>query len=555
MTFRPCAIIPSRNHYQALPQVVAAVRTHGLPIIIVDDGSDAEAAAAIAALDAPDDGIVVHRLPTNRGKGVAVAEAFRLAHAQGFSHAVQIDADGQHDIDALAALLTLARAQPNSLISGAPRYDDSIPTARRIGRWFTHVWVFVETLSFRITDSMCGFRVYPLAPCLDLLAQEPIGARMDFDTDIMVRLFWRGVAPVMVPVKVTYPPDNISNFDVLRDNLRITRMHTRLVFTMLARLPRILANRPPPLSSPSPSHWAGLAERGAYWGLRFVAETYRLLGHRACMTVLAPVVLYFHLTGREQRNASREFLGRVLGRQPTRGELFRHAFDFAGRALDTLAAWSGAIGADALVAQDADFMARATADPRGAVLVVSHHGNVEVARALMSAELRDRLTVLVHTRHAENYNRVLREFRAEAAARMVQVTGIDPATAIDLKERVERGEWVAIAADRVPVRSHGRVVAVPFLGAPADFSEGPWLLASLLDCPVMALFCWRDGPGRWGVALEPFAERVVLPRGQRKQAIAELAAAYAARLEQHCRRRPFQWYNFFDFWAQRGPQR
>lgn len=547
MNFRACAIIPSRNHYLALPEVAEGVAALGLAIFIIDDGSDSPAAQAIAALHDPQRGIHVHRLPENRGKGVAVMEGFRIAHAAGFTHALQVDADGQHDLSALPAMLEQASAHPQALISGAPIYDESIPKARKIGRWATHLWVFVETLSLRITDSMCGLRVYPLAACLDLMAAERIGERMDFDTDIMVRLFWRGVAPIMVPVRVTYPAGNISNFDVLRDNLRITGMHTRLVLTMLRHLPRILANRPPAITAaPAAHHWAGLAERGAYWGLRLVAGTYRLLGRRAGMAVVVPVVLYFHLTGRRQREASRHYLGRVLGRQPSGWETFRHALDFGARALDALAAWIGMIPLDALQVEGLD---EASADPRGAVIVVSHHGNVELARALMAAPLRDRLTVLVHTRHAENYNRVLREFRPEAALRMIQVTEIGPETAITLRERIERGEWVAIAGDRVPVLSHGRVVRVPFLNEPADFSQGPWLLASLLDCPVRLLFCWRDGPGRWRMALEDFAERVKLPRGRREEAIVELAARYAARLELQCRRHPWQWYNFFDFWA------
>lgn len=205
---------------------------------------------------------------------------------------------------------------------------------------------------------------------------------------------------------------------------------------------------------------------------------------------------------------------------------------------------------DSLVVEAPGDLAAAAADPRGAVLIVSHHGNPEVARALMAPGLRDRLTVLVHTRHAENFNRVLRQFRPEAAMRLIQVTEIGPEIAIQLKERVERGEWVAIAGDRVPVLSAGRVVMAPFLGQDAPFSQGPYVLASVLGCPVRLLFCWRDSPGRWRMALQTLADRVALPRGRRTEAIAALAAGYAARLEDHCRRHPLQWYNFFDFWAQ-----
>lgn len=544
--FSPCAVVPSRNHWRALAQVVERLRCAGLPVFIVDDGSDQPAQSAIAALHDPSNGVVVARRPVNGGKGAAVIEGFRLAQAAGYSHVVQVDADGQHDLDALPRLLAQAEAHPGALVSGAPLYDDSIPIGRKIGRWVTHLWVFVETLSFRISDSMCGFRAYPLAPCMALLAEESVGERMDFDTEIMVRLFWRGVAPIMVPVKVTYPPDNTSNFDVLRDNLRISWMHTRLVVSMVWRLPSILRNRP---KSNHPSHWAGLGERGALWGLQFIAGAYRLLGRRACGWVMAPIVAYFFVTGAEQRHASRAYLGRVLGRQPSLVEGFRHFMDFAGRALDSFVAWSGAIPAEAMATSDSDFLARAGADPRGALVVVSHHGNVELARALMSPALRNRLTVLVHTRHAENYNRLLARYRGEAAGRLIQVTEIGPDTAIVLRECIERGEWVAMAGDRVPVLSQGRVSHVSFLGGMADFSQGPWLLAGLLDCPVHLLFCRREGAGRWSLALESFTDRVSLPRGRRSEALEPLVEAYARRLERECREAPWQWYNFFDFWA------
>jgi len=546
LSMKPCALIPSHNHWAALPGIVATLRRAGLPVFVIDDGSDEPAAGALAALHAPDRGVTVTRLPVNRGKGCAVTEGFRLAAAAGFTHAVQIDADGQHDLESLPRLLAAAEAHPDALVSGAPVYDDTIPTGRKIGRWVTHLWVFVETLSLRISDSMCGFRVYPLAACLDLLDRESVGRRMDFDTDIMVRLFWRGVAPVMVPVRVTYPPGNLSNFDVVADNLRISWMHTKLVTAMLWRLPDILRHRPPRPAS----HWAGLGERGALWGLRIVAAAYRLLGRRVCAWAIAPVVLYFYLSGPEQRRASRHYLDRALGRPSRFGDGWRHFNDFAGRALDAFAAWSGAIPPTAMEVATPETLAAASAAQRGALLVVSHHGNADLSLALMDPTLRARLSVLVHTRHAENYNRLLARHRGGLAARTLQVAEIGPETAILLRERIEQGDWVAMAGDRVPVLSRGRVCRVPFLGAPADFSQGPWLLAALLDCPVYLLFCRRLTDGRWSLRLEPFAERISLPRGRRQEALTEQAGRYAARLEVECRAAPTQWYNFFNFWAE-----
>lgn len=132
---------------------------------------------------------------------------------------------------------------------------------------------------------------------------------MDFDPEILVRLIWRGVRPIAVAVRVNYPEGNISNFRMLRDNWAITRMHTRLVLGMVLRLPSILRGRR--AAREAPRHWAGLGERGAYWGLRLLAAVYYVLGRRGCMVLLFPVVLYFHITGAQQRRASRKFLRRA----------------------------------------------------------------------------------------------------------------------------------------------------------------------------------------------------------------------------------------------------
>jgi predicted LPLAT superfamily acyltransferase len=541
-----CAVIPTHNHYERLAVITKGLAKVGLPSFIIDDGSTEPARTELAAMQNKLDGIVVHRLESNQGKGAAVMEGFRLASAEGYTHTLQIDADGQHDLDALPRILELARAYPYAVISGQPIYDSSAPHARRIGRWVTHIWVWIETLSLRITDSMCGFRIYPLASVQTLLTSEAIGKHMEFDTEILVRLFWRGVAPVMMPVKVIYPIDNNSNFKLGHDNWRIAKMHTRLFFTMLMRLHIILSHRPPPLV-PS-SHWADLGERGALWGLRFCTNVYRLVGRGGCQIFMAPIVLYFYLSGMAQREASRDFLTRVLKRPPTFRERFHTYMNFAMRALDSFAAWTGRLPPDAVEPTDPVEMASITDDLRGGLFIVSHLGNAEVARAMLDKKTRERVTILVHTRHAENYNRIMQKFNPDVAVNVLQVTEIGPETIIDLQQRVERGEWIVVAGDRVPVLSRERFVFVPFWGALAAFPCGPWVLGGLLGCPVYLLFCLKNGE-RYRFTLERFNDTIVLPRLAREETIKAYAARYALRLECYSAQEPFQWYNFYDFWA------
>lgn len=236
---RPCIVVPFYNHEHAIQATVDALRTTGLPCYLVDDGSGAAAQRVlhdIAAREAR--WLQLLSLHPNGGKGTAVMAGCQRALDDGHTHAVQVDADGQHDIADIPRLLDLARAHPQALITGVPIYDDSVPRSRLYGRYITHFWVWVHTLSLGIRDSMCGFRVYPLAASLAVWNSERVGRRMDFDTDILVRLHWRGVPVVELPTRVTYPLDGISHFDLLRDNLRISRMHTRLFFGMLWRLPR-----------------------------------------------------------------------------------------------------------------------------------------------------------------------------------------------------------------------------------------------------------------------------------------------------------------------------
>jgi glycosyltransferase involved in cell wall biosynthesis len=245
MSFRPCAVIPAYNHYQRLGPVIAGLRALDLAVFIVDDGNVEPARSGLAAFDAPERGVTVIRRKVNGGKGAAVIDGFRRAAAEGFTHALQIDADGQHEPQQAARFLELGRANPTAVIAGAAVYDDSVPRARKFGRYITHFWVWVETASLDIQDSLCGFRLYPLNSALEVVDSENIGARMQFDTEILVQMHWRRVPVINVPVQVIYPPGNTSNFAMLADNVRISLMHLGLVLQTPVRLPLKLFRKPP----------------------------------------------------------------------------------------------------------------------------------------------------------------------------------------------------------------------------------------------------------------------------------------------------------------------
>lgn len=223
--------------------VIQQLLPFNLPIIIVNDGSSAEVTAYLDNLLSLTPLLTVLHHENNQGKGAAVQTGFSHAAKKGYDYAIQVDADGQHSLNDIKHLLAMSQQAPGAMISGNPVYDESVPKHRYWARYITHVWVYIETLSFSLVDSMCGFRVYPVQACVELMEKVNIGKRMDFDTEIMVRLYWQGVDIQFLPTKVIYPEGGVSHFNAFADNVLISWMHTRLFFGMLLRSPILLARK------------------------------------------------------------------------------------------------------------------------------------------------------------------------------------------------------------------------------------------------------------------------------------------------------------------------
>lgn len=574
--FSPCVLIPVYNHPAHIARIVDALLAQHLPVLLVDDGSDAPTRAVLDAIHAKHPGTVtLERLPQNLGKGGAVSHGLRRAHALGYTHALQVDADGQHDLADVPVFLDDARQRRDAVICGTPRYDASVPKGRLYGRYITHFWVWVETLSFDIVDSMCGFRVYPLAATAALLAKHRPPPRMAFDTDILVRLYWRGVPVQNRRTRVVYPDNGVSHFQMFRDNVGISWMHTRLVCAMLPRIPMLLWRKlrptpatlsaalpasPPALDASGELAWWRRPERGSLLGMRLLALACRCFGLRAARACLVPVVAYFALKDTQACAASRDYQQRLgkavpeLGwKAPTRWRTFQHLLAFANAALDKFAAWRGLLGERHVRVEDDATLDAAANDARGALVIGSHLGNLEMTRALARSRGIDRIHAVVYTRHAQRFRSMLAGSNQDFAQNLIEVDDIGPATAIMLRERIDRGDWLVIVGDRVPSADGGRVVQVPFFGEPAPFAQGPFILAALLECPVYLLFCLRD-KASYRLYFERFADAIALPRARREAALRDYAEQYARRLEHYCRQYPTQWFNFFDFWQGKSPQ-
>jgi predicted LPLAT superfamily acyltransferase len=297
--------------------------------------------------------------------------------------------------------------------------------------------------------------------------------------------------------------------------------------------------------------WATARERGALFMMRLMVIGLRLLSRPVTVPLVHIATFYFFLFGARTRAVSRDYLRRVARELPASGLtpssrcVYRHYMAFAHAIVDKLDAWTGRLGSESVTFADPEALRAVARNGRGVLIIGSHLGNLEICRALASVKQRVRLNVLVHTRHAAYFTEVLRMVGASEVS-LLQVTELDAALALELKERIDRGEWVVIAGDRVPVHG-GRTVDVRFLGGVAPLPVGPYVLAALLDCPVHLLFCLRRS-GRNHVYFERFAERIAWRRAERDAVIACHAQRFADRLAHYLALEPLQWFNFYPYW-------
>ena len=308
-----------------------------------------------------------------------------------------------------------------------------------------------------------------------------------------------------------------------------------------------------PMPTTRQAHWAQINEFSFVAGMRLLFSTCRVLGRWPFRIVLYPVVLWYLITKPEARAASSDYLRRVAAYRgdsdikPGMFTVFRHFASFAESLLDKMLLWSGLFRTDRVRLQGKELIAAQIAAKSGGLLICCHLGNLELCRVLSKQMPGLKLTALIHTKHAEKFNRLLAQLDPDSQLNLMQVTELSPATAVVLAEKVARGEFVAIAGDRIPIAQNPRIALAQFLGEMAPFPVGPYILASLLQCPTYLMFSLRTG-NTSEVYFETFRESISLPRKGRDEALAGLAGEYARRLEHFCLQAPLQWFNFYDFW-------
>ena len=223
-----------------------AARAQWAPVWVVVDGRTDGSAGQLQAMAGQDPQLRVIVLPENRGKGAAVLEGITQAAAEGYTHALTMDSDGQHPADLIPAFMRVSQEQPDAMVLGKPVFDADAPRLRVNGRKLSNGWAHLETLWAGIGDSLYGFRVYPIAPLVRIMRNQRFMRRFDFDPEAVVRLCWAGVAPINLDAPVRYfrnEDGGVSHFNYLRDNALLTWMHARLLLGFLLRLPRLILRK------------------------------------------------------------------------------------------------------------------------------------------------------------------------------------------------------------------------------------------------------------------------------------------------------------------------
>jgi len=237
---KACVLIPIYDHKDEIRGVLERLAPLGLPCIVVDDGSGSETRMVLDAAEKEYRWLEVYHRDFNGGRGAALTSGYRLASKRGFSHAIQLDADGQHDARDVPRFVAAIEANPDALVLGAPIFDATIPKSRLYGRQLSRFMVWLTTLSLDVSDPLCGFRGVPLDATLALIQRVALGQHMEFDPQLVIRLHWSGVRVINLPTRVVYDREGLSHFDFVRDNLRLIGVYARALGGMLLRFPWLL---------------------------------------------------------------------------------------------------------------------------------------------------------------------------------------------------------------------------------------------------------------------------------------------------------------------------
>ncbi|WP_191966532.1 hypothetical protein [Cellvibrio sp. KY-YJ-3] len=304
------------------------------------------------------------------------------------------------------------------------------------------------------------------------------------------------------------------------------------------------------------AHWSTLQESGTIRGILLLLWLQRVFGRRFFNILLYPIMAYFFLLNRRARAASLEFLRTHAqqypaywqGKIPGYSDVFRHMYAFGQCILDKLLAWSTPINEQDFEIANEPLLAQFMAKTKGQLIIGSHLGNLEYCRGFVQRYKARTINALVYDQHSANFVMAMQKINPQSRIHIYQVNELDIPLILQLKAKIDNGEWLFIAGDRIPLSGEARTVTVDFLGRPAQLPIGPYMLAKVLQCEVQLMFSYRQAHKIY-FELVPFAEQVTLPRKDGGAQLHAYAQQYASALEQQAARAPLQWFNFYPYWA------
>ena len=306
-----------------------------------------------------------------------------------------------------------------------------------------------------------------------------------------------------------------------------------------------------PGAAPAPEAWTGQRERSNLATLRLMRWIATTLGRPVARQVLWPIALYFLCFGGAAARASRDYLARVLGRPPTWVERYRHIHHFAATVLDRVYFLQGHLRGIDVALRGGDDFDEALLDGQGMLLIGAHMGSFEALRAIGHQRSGLKVAMVMYEDNARRINETLQALVPNGGLHVIGLGRLE--AMLQLRQWLDDGGVAGMLADRTlpgaSARSH--LHRLPFLGRPAAFSDGPFRLAALLRRRVMFMSGLYHGGGRYELRFVPLADFRQRGAGPAAQDAAVQAALqhYVALLEGLCRESPYNWFNFFDFWA------
>lgn len=546
-------LIPYYNHPHTIVPLVELLKPYGLDIIIVDDGSNVESKQVlqiIVAQNNPKTHIITRE--QNGGKGAAIKEGIVFAECIGMQYVLQLDADMQHDLIKIPEFLKQSQANPNAFICAKPQYGADAPKSRLYGRKITDFWVWVNTLGGNLYDVMCGMRVYPIQQILPLLKQCASN-RMDFDPEILILAYKARLKFVWIDVSVKYGSGGISHFKAFKDNLLISKMHAKHFFL----LPKYLWEK---YRFQRSKNWWQRKERAGVFFLKLTLLLVTILPNFLLNFCVIVVTFFYYVFSKEERKNLGVFYDNLQNFQcqeklsffKRQSAIYKNFYHFGWAICDKIAVWKGKISYQNLLVPHRELMNKELRNKqRGQILLVSHYGNIEVARAMSNAFDMLDITILVYQENAFNFLNLINKV-SQNKLRVIHVSTLDIQSVLELEKILENGGHIGIMGDRTAIDST-KNAKFSFLGKECFFPQGAFLIAGLLKSKISILWCQRVGR-KYQVELERILvegkdSNVILGRDRRKS-VRGLIQQYVESLEKRVCANPQYWFNFYDFWGQ-----